>query len=92
MFFADLPKMLKATPAPRTRRASARRSTVVTATHTPPTVYLGLPDLRPDYVAAARTMGAPALLSANSQSLPRKWTQAMHDEELAHPESRACCP
>lgn len=90
MLFADLPKMLKETPAPRARRAP--RSTVVTATHTPPTVFLGLPDLRHDYVAAARAMGAPVLLSANSQSLARKWTQAMHDEDLPHPGFKSLLP
>lgn len=42
-----------------------------------PTIYLGLPDLRPDYVQAARDLGAPVMLSANALAKP--WTAAMRD-------------
>lgn len=46
-------------------------------------VRIGLPDVRPDYVNAARRLGAPLLLSASA--FARRWTEDMKGDDQAHP-------
>lgn len=46
-------------------------------------IYLGVPDLRPDYVQAARDLGAPIMVSAAAQA--KRWTTKMRDEDQPHP-------
>lgn len=46
-------------------------------------VFLGLPDLRPDYVQAARDLGAPIMVSASA--LSKRWTDEMRDRDDPHP-------
>lgn len=48
-----------------------------------PTVFLGLPDYRPEYIRAARDLGAPVMLSASA--FARRWTKEMHDRDESHP-------
>lgn len=53
-------------------------------------VFLGLPDLRPDYVAAARALSAPVMLSANAMT--KRWTKEMKDNDEPHPGFRCSVP
>src|SRR5262245_19303744 len=53
-------------------------------------IFLGLPDLRPDYVAAARELGAPIMVSASALAKP--WTTEMRDADDPHPGFRAPPP
>src|SRR5262249_8966389 len=50
----------------------------------------GLPDLRPDYVAAARELGASIMVSASALAKP--WTTKMRDAADPHPGFRAPPP
>lgn len=52
-----------------------------------PKVILGLPDARPDYVNAARDLGAPVMFSANAFARP--WTDEMRDRDEPHPGFRS---
>lgn len=46
-------------------------------------IFVGLPDLRSDYVAGAVAIGAPILISANA--LARRWTVEMRESDEDHP-------
>lgn len=48
-----------------------------------PTVYLGIPDARADYVQACRDLGAPIMISAAAFS--RRWTVPMREDGEDHP-------
>jgi len=53
-------------------------------------IFLGLPDLRPHYVAAARELGSPIMVSASA--LSKNWTSSMREADHPHPGFRVPPP